>query len=310
MDIISDICRGLHLQGQTYFRTRFSGDWAVRVPEDSHRVRFHLVLQGDCVVSLDGKKWLTISEGDWVLIPHGREQLLAHRRDPLKVTNLTDTLPHQIDENGELTLGPETDLGLTRLLCGYCTFDDQIAHPLFESLPDIIMISHKESFASPWLSEAIRMVTLEANQASAGADIIVDRLVEILFIQALRHLQASEDSSSFLVATRDVSINRALSAIHRQPQEPWTVTELSKVAAMSRTQFTERFRETVNRSPNQYLTEWRLMKASQFLRETALPVEEIAERVGYQSGPSLTRRFSKAYGIAPAAYRRDHAKVA
>lgn len=249
--------------------------------------------------------WTSLAEGDWILIPHGCAQLLAQNRDRKDALNLKDLLPDALDEQGVLTIGDEGPA--TRLLCGFCTFDDQIAHPLFESLPDQIRISQSESFASPWLSEALRLMTLEANNDAAGASIIVDRLVEIMFVQALRYLQFQSHGHSFLVATQDANINRALNAIHARPHESWTVTGLAEVAAMSRTKFTEKFRETVNRSPNQYLTEWRLMKASQFLRDTPLPIDVIAERVGYRSGPSLTRRFSKAYGKGPAAYRRDHA---
>lgn len=53
-----------------------------------------------------------------------------------------------------------------------------------------------------------------------------------------------------------------------------------------------------------YLTNWRMQVASQRLRNTNASLAQIADAVGYESEAAFSRAFKKAFGTAPASWRR------
>jgi transcriptional regulator GlxA family with amidase domain len=92
--------------------------------------------------------------------------------------------------------------------------------------------------------------------------------------------------------------------MHADPARAWRVGDLAALSAMSRTRFAARFTEAVGQTPMDYLTGWRLMKARGLLASSALGMADIAERCGYASVPSFSRRFKERFGIGPGGFRR------
>src|SRR6185369_11025259 len=90
MDVLSDVLAALQLQSRLYFRAELGGAWAVRLPRESNAVRFHLVLQGECWVGVDGEKPIALSAGDTILVPHGAPQVLSDKPDrtPMPLADL------------------------------------------------------------------------------------------------------------------------------------------------------------------------------------------------------------------------------
>ncbi len=160
---------------------------------------------------------------------------------------------------------------------------------------------------SPWLADAVRVTTLEANLGDPGMRSIISRLIEILFMQGVRTQTSptADTGNPFMLAILDRQLHPALQAIHEQLDRDWTLSDLAGVARMSRTQFARRFKDVLQQTPIQYLTNWRLQSARQLLKESDLNVAEIAFRSGYQSLPSFSRRFKERFGVTPAAYRRQ-----
>ena len=78
----------------------------------------------------------------------------------------------------------------------------------------------------------------------------------------------------WLAGLRDPVVSAALAALHRRPAHPWTLAELAREAATSRTVLTERFSETVGMPPMQYLTEWRLQLAAEQLASARVIADE------------------------------------
>ena len=103
---------------------------------------------------------------------------------------------------------------------------------------------------------------------------------------------------------RDEVIGRALQKLHERPAHPWSLEELAKEVALSRSLLAERFAHFVGIPPIQYLTQWRMQLAASLLRSTNLNLAEIAGRVGYGSEAALSRAFKRWVGVAPAPYRR------
>ena len=108
----------------------------------------------------------------------------------------------------------------------------------------------------------------------------------------------------FLAALGDRRLARALAAIHRVPARRWTLAALAREAGLSRTVFADDFARQVSQPPLTYLTRWRMTLAGDLLVRTDLPVEAIAERVGYASTAAFSRRFKDTCGVGPGAFRR------
>src|SRR5690606_36649205 len=82
----------------------------------------------------------------------------------------------------------------TRLLCGFCGFDESLDHPVTAALPGIIHLRQADLGAEPWIAAALRLLALEAALDGQGSRAVLTRLIEIVVIQATRRLGMSQDA--------------------------------------------------------------------------------------------------------------------
>jgi len=81
------------------------------------------------------------------------------------------------------------------------------------------------------------------------------------------------------------------------------LTEIADSFGFSSAYLTKVFREQLQTTPSKYLNEYRMMVAKQLLRDTALPVKDIAEQVGFTDQFHFSKRFKQNSGYSPAQYR-------
>lgn len=294
----------LKLSSHLSFAAELRGDFSVEIPQGQRRIRFHLARQGRCWVAVTGSEPVELTEGDLAIVPNGAAQVVA--ADPqLPSVPLPDVVASGALANGVLTYGSGDPC--TRLLCGFCRFDEAIDHPVLAGLPRLMVVRPGDLGAEPWAAATLRLMALEADLNAEGAAGILTRLLEIIFMQAVRRMTATlgDGANGFIAALSDAQLSRALHAIHSEPQVAWKVGELAQLAGMSRARFADRFTAVVGVPPIGYLTTWRLMKARALLTDTRLDMAEIAERCGYVSVPSFSRRFKQAFAVGPGAYRRS-----
>ncbi|HEX6956942.1 MAG TPA: AraC family transcriptional regulator [Ferrovibrio sp.] len=306
-DVLSEVFSALRIRSEIYFRAALGEGAAVLVPPEKRRVRFHLVLQGQCWVGTGGSAPIQLSEGDIVLIPNGASQVVSADRDA-KPMALQDAIRGGGLRDGVLRGGDGALRAM--LLCGFCRFDESIDHPVLANLPPVIHLCLSDLDAEPWLAATLKLLALEAGLDAQGTTAVVGRLIEVVVIQATRRLAAAQLGNGFIFALSDAGLSRALRAIHRMPEKAWSVGDLAGQAGMSRARFADRFTETVGMPPIEYLTRWRLMKARALLADTALSIDSIAEQCGYASLPSFSRRFKNQFGVGPGAFRRSQRGLA
>ena len=125
----------------------------------------------------------------------------------------------------------------------------------------------------------------EARAPTNGGAVVVHPLLESQFADAVRSelSRMAIDASTPREALADRRIGTALARLHERPGSPWTVESLARVAVMSRSAFSERFRSIVGEAPMQYVRRLRLARAVRLLRSTDATVAEIAKDVGYTS---------------------------
>lgn len=302
MDLMSDMLRTLNFHSSVYFRTELSAPFGLDVPENGKVVRFHVVVDGHCVVSVPGAAWIELAKGDVVLVPHG----LSHRLADHCSTGAVD-LSRALSQASYEGSGPFVHGGggpRTTLICGHFGFNRDLYHPFLAHLPPVIHVPARPSHGLGWTTEMTTSLGSEADSQLPGAAAILDRLSEIMFIQVLRaYLRQPDSEPRLLAAFTDPCLSKVLCAIHAEPGRNWTLDALAGVAHQSRSTFVERFRDSMRMSPMDYLTHWRMQVACQRLTRSADTLTAIAEAAGYSSEGAFSRTFLRHVGMRPGAYR-------
>lgn len=308
MDILHDIVDTLALKGAFYFRTDFSPPWSVKVPDLAGAARFHLVLQGRCNVEVDGGGAVDLGPGDLLLIPRGRAHALsdAPGRSPRPLETVLDAVGY--DGRGAFVLGEADPSASTQMVCGHYAFRQGADHPILRALPDYLLTNAAGRAKNVLLDEMLRLVAQKVFSDDLGAPATLTRLSEIIFIELLRvSVDHAPALGSVIEALNDPQIGKAISLIHAEPAQRWTVDSLARAVGMSRSRFAERFRALVGEGPMRYLADWRLQRALALLDRPQASIQRVAIETGYRSPAAFARAFSEKFGLAPSDYRRQAA---
>ena len=121
---------------------------------------------------------------------------------------------------------------------------------------------------SSLLRELLRVGVRESAASRPGAESMLAKLAELMFVEALRRYveRLPPGGNGWLAGVRDAHVGRALALLHGRPGRAWTVDELAREVALSRSALAERFAALVGEPPMQYLMRWRLALAAQALR--------------------------------------------
>lgn len=305
MDVLSDILDAFHLTGTLYFRGEFTAPFGVSVPEYENAARFHVCLNGSCVLDVGGETQpVKLQRGDLLVVPHGSAHTISDR--PGRPTPSLDEALAEADFTGDSPFSYGGGGELTMLVCGHFAFEKATLHPLLDTLPPLLHFPARARSDYRWLDEAMRFLGDEAQVDRPGARVVAERMADILFIQVLRAwLDRDGEQAGPIAAVRDPHLGKALHSIHQDPAAAWTVATLARSAGMSRTTFSERFNRLVGMAPIQYLTQWRMEKAKHALRSRRMPMVEVAAHVGYQSEAAFNRAFRRYVGVGPGRYRSD-----
>lgn len=290
------------LRPRAVFSKRISGAgrWGVRYSAFGHP-SFAAVLEGRCRLAVDGHPALTLSAGDFVLLPatpaftmSGFERVTPVHIDP-------KAQPSSAGEVRHGTRGGRPDV---RLLGGYFVFDLPDPALLVSLLPAVVHVRSVER-----LSTLVRLVGEESLERRSGRELVLSRLVELLLIEALRSTAGEDAPPGLLRGLSDPQLAPAVKKMHERLSRPWTVGELAKVAALSRSAFFERFTRTLGIPPMEYLSAWRMAVAKDLLRSRDIKLDEVAERVGYGSASAFSVAFTRHVGQPPSQYARSLEKA-
>jgi AraC-like DNA-binding protein len=285
------------LRPRTVFSKRISGAgrWGVRYSAFG-QPSFCAVLEGGCRLAVDGQRVVTLQAGDFVLLPatpgftmSGFQPVKPERIDPKATASATGEVRHG-------TRGVPPDV---RLLGGYFVFDSPDAALLVSLLPAMVHVRGVDR-----LTVLVRLVGEESIEQRAGRDLVLTRLVEVLLVEALRATPGDDAPPGLLLGLADPRLAQAIRHMHRHLDRSWTVAELAKAAALSRSAFFDRFTRTVGMAPMEYLLSWRMAVARDLLRREDVGIAEVAERVGYGSASTFSTAFSRHVGQPPGRYAR------
>ncbi len=231
------------------------------------------IVQGRARLVVNGQTTVMLEAGDFVMIP------------ALDSFTMTSEVP---PPPGAARLPLETGPGIFRLgpadgpvemqaLVGHCRFD----------VPD---------------------KTLLLSLLRPARGMILERLLEVLMIEALRSSPGHAGRPGLLRGLSDPRLRTALHRIHDATGSTLTVTGLAQAAGMSRSAFFNRFTSALGCAPMEYARAWRMAVARDLLLRGDLTQAEIAQRVGYGSASAFTLAFVRHEGIAPGLWAQRHAK--
>lgn len=284
------------LQPRTVYSKRISGAgaWGVRYSAFG-QPSFCAVLEGRCQLAVDGAPPRTLEAGDFVLLPTTPGFVQSGF---VKVKPALFTPEMRESPRGEVRHGDKHGPPDVRLLGGYFLFDSEDAALLVSLLPSVIHVS-----GVPRLTQLVELVGDEAIDRRPGRELVLKRLVEVLLIEALRATPAHDAPPGLLRGLADPRLAAAIRGMHGHLSRPWTVAELAKAAALSRSSFFERFSKTVGMAPMEYLLAWRMAVARDLLGREGASVGEVAERVGYGSASAFSTAFTRHVGRPPSQFR-------
>lgn len=317
MDALSEAMRAVRVTGALFFNGEFASPWRFvtadgdslrpAISPDSERlVLFHLVTEGRANARVAGYGEVVLEAGDIVLFPHGDAHEMWQGRT-LKLFPGERLLPKLA--NGELGTEKWGGKGpVTRIICGYLGCERHAEQLFLGGLPAIIKTRVRDSAAGAWVEGAIRHCVDAPELQQPGRLAVLAKLAEALFVEALCGYMDGlpPGRTGWLAGARDARVGRALALLHRHPARAWTLAELARESGASRSVLAARFVELMGESPLAYLARWRLQLGARRLLDTRGKVLEVAQSVGYESEAAFSRAFSRAYGMPPGRYRKQH----
>ncbi len=266
MDRLSEILNRFSINAQVFFSGNMCGSEPFGARSDGVG-HLHLLKSGTLTLKRDNADVVVFREPTVIFFPHATR--------------------HRIDAK-------ESDKA--ELVCSSIHYADGVNNPLASALPQSIHYALSES---AMLNQVAQWLFDEAFADRCGRGPMINRLLDIFLIHILRDvLDNGRVEHGMLAGLSHPQLAKVLTAIHKEPQNNWSLESMADISAMSRSKFAELFRSTVGQSPGEYVADWRISMAQALLMENR-PVGLVANAVGYENGSALARVFRKKTGLSP-----------
>jgi len=302
MDTLTDVLNTLELKGWLSSRRELMPPWRYDFAASPDSM-FHVLGFGGAYLQVEGEAApRRLEDGDVVLFPTGHPHSLYD--DPASPLTRLVHLDYN-PQRGHEVVSHEGEGTKLLLLCGAFHFEYPNDFPLLHRLPELIHIRGSQGRMEQGFADIVAMIARESASRQPGAEVMLKRLTELLFIQVLRLWieQQAEGSVGWVGALRDQPVSAALDLIHQSPERTWKVKELADAAGLSRSAFSARFTELVGEPPLTYLTRWRMLRATRLLKN-GVRMEISADLLGYESEVAFRKAFKREIGLPPAQYRK------
>lgn len=307
MDVLSEILSVCRSEHAVPARFALSAPWGL-ASSGVPGALIRLARGAPYWLELPGQAPVRVDPGDLLLLP----PMVAHRMvsEPgAPATTFSEVIArHALGPRGENPL--VFDLGgggeATELFSIQVWLSAYSRHTVLAILQPFIHLREAELPIAASLGAILQSVTEECLAGRPGWRLSAARAGELVLVNLLRAQLARRPiaGDGWLRGISEPAIARAIMGMHRAPERDWTVATLAREAGLSRTRFSERFRELVGATPIGYLTAHRMALAAEALEGGALPLARIAERAGYDSAKVFARAFRRWSGAAPSVWAR------
>lgn len=287
--------RHAHATGAVFAHSVVAAPWGLTLG-GSIQLSLHTVTQGRAWM------WLDHDADGWELLPGtvalvrgGREHHIAHEHGAPCAEH------EEFTARTSATGLSARDPSVTVFLCGAYQLSDDIGASLLDALPPVVVLP---SAADEPIRDAVRLISNELTNEGPGSQTVLDRLLDVLLVLALRtDFQRNSSAPRWFRASTDPRLQAALQAIHESPEHPWSVPELAARSGLSASAFARAFQSGLGQTPLQYLTGWRMAIARDLLRADRLSLTGVATAIGYGSPYAFSAAFRRHHGVPPGAWR-------
>ncbi len=310
MDALAAFLDGPRARGAFVLRAVLDPPWALRV-QDEAPLTLVAVVRGRLWVLLEDGRRQAVEAGDVAVLSGADPYVVADDPStaPIGVVGPDQVArtPDGIDLCDAMRLGVRTwgtgPAGGCVLLIGTYDRTDAVGRRLLDALPRLAVVRRHD-----WRSSLLDLLEQESMQDEPGQDAVVDRLLDLVLVSAVRAWLARSDTDTpvWYAAHTDPVVGRALRLVEGAPERPWTVAGLAAEVGLSRAALARRFTDVAGEPPMAYLTRWRLSLAADQLTEPGSTLEAVARRVGYGSGLALSVAFKRERGLSPRDHRALH----
>jgi AraC-like DNA-binding protein len=307
MDAVAGLLDGPRAREAFLLRSSMDPPWSLRIQDEAPLTVMAMVR---------GEAWVVPDDDDPVSMRRG-DVAIIRGPDPYTVADDPATPPQAVIHPGQRcttvageelvdqwslgvrTWGNSPD-GAAVMLTGTYQFEGEVSRRLLRALPTLIVLHDDE-----WDCPVIPLLADEIVKDAPGQEAVLDRLLDLLLIAALRAWFARPDADApgWYRASSDPVVGHALRLMHHNPAHSWTVAELAHETGVSRAALARRFHELVGEPPMTFLTNWRIALAADLLLEPGATIGSVAHQVGYGSPFALSTAFKRLRGISPQQHR-------
>lgn len=193
------------------------------------------------------------------------------------------------------------------MICASIKFQTGSRNPVVEALPSSVVLPLS---SVQGLGSFVDVLFTEAEEAQEGRDAVMNRLVEVIFVNVLRHIVSEGDTSKgVLSALADKQLSKVLSWIDRNLNGDLSVERLAEIAMMSRSTFIQHFKNVLGLAPGEYVQNARISAAKKLILKEK-PMSIICFEVGYEDASGFSRAFKKNTGMTPREWKKLNATAA
>lgn len=307
MDALSGLMDGPRARSAFLLRCVMDPPWSLRI-QDRAPLCLMAMGRGQAWVVPDRADAVRLGSGDIAIVrgpdpytvaddPATRPQVVIHPGQ--RCTSLNGAELAQAMDLGVRTWGNSAE-GASMMLVGTYHLDGEVSHRLLRALPALLTLP-----AAAWNSPLVPLLNEEIGKDGPGQEAVLDRLLDLLLIAALRVWFARPEANTprWYRAYDDPVVGRALGLLHHNPAHPWTVAELAAATGVSRAALARRFTALVGEPPMTFLAGWRLALTADLLRDSDATLGAIARRVGYGNSFALSTAFKRVLGVSPHQHR-------
>jgi AraC-like DNA-binding protein len=321
VDAIGSLLDGPRARGAFLLRVELDQPWSMRIADEAPLTLVALT-RGEAVVASESDPPRTLRQGD-VLIALGAVPYTISDDPATPVQVIVAPGPRCLSPDGQrldqafdptapawhttthgyvgIRTWGNTRSGAAQLLVGTYRMRSAVGDRLTSALPTLAVL--------PGFGRRSSLFTLlseEITSDAPGQDVVLDRLLDLLLVAALRSWFSRPDANPprWYRAGADPVIGPVLRMLLDDPARDWTVASLAAAARLSRAAFARRFTELVGQPPIAFLVGWRLAMAADLLSDTDATLDAIARSVGYSSPFALSTAFKRFHGISPQEHRR------
>jgi len=311
-DVLADMLRAVRLTGAVFLKASFTEPFGVLSPQRydpslpmahlRHVSIFHYVASGGCMMETASGTRRELKAGDLVLLPFAAEHKLW--RGDAELVPASSIVTRDTKE-GVWSFSHGGGGTETRFVCGFLESAEMMFAPMFRSLPETLVDRADDEAGGSGIAHTIDDLLAKVDALTPGAEVILGRMMELLFVDLLRRhaSRLPQGSKGLLAALNDPLVGRALQLMQADPARRWTTDELAREVGASRTVLGERFNAVLGKPPIEYLTGWRIQLAADRLRNGRDAIARIAVDSGYESEAAFNRAFKRVTGLTPGRWR-------